>query len=768
MRRAMLVLRFATTGILVLSLAGCPSKGSDRAGQGPVDFSYGAGCADSPRGVVGADPDRFAAYTIIQASFARLVRDATTRQHVALGGAVAVSIDGGFVAVSETEKHVVIETATGREIPVSVSRSGGYAKFPLVTPFADSISADGRFVAFHHGGDDLVPGDRNAAQDVFVRDLQRQVTERLSVSSSGEEAKGDSRLPSISANGNVVSFLSVASNLAPGDTNGMEDIFVRDRTTKKTIRITTTGRGPVPSGTDRFRSARISGDGRSVVFSSTAPALVAEDDDDREDVFLHDLRSGRTVRVSQPAGGDAANGASHALFEINPASQDGTCIAFVSGATNLAPGDVGSGVFVRDMTDGSIRRVSLDPSGGALNPGGSGLAAMFPDGGAVAFVAEGRTYIRDLASATTTDVGPADPHLLPAEPRAACEGARRVGDAPSFGPQPHRSAIGAAYVSLNGGSLGVYSVSSGQSVRVLDVRRGGIDGLAFRSASALTFGVGGGRAGFALCEFDLRDGAVREIFRDEQVLSHSWSPDGRWIAYIGFTSDRAPRAAVYIREGGGPAKKILDLGVWYGNGHADEHLEERISWSPDGRYLLAGTADAGRRPAIRIVDRSGSMVTPRLFGTLGRWIGADAVIFRDSELPAEGRSAWHLLDVRTGTSEIIAIEPGTVRPAVSADGRYVVVDDAGRTPRLLLFDVERGTQRVLARGYVSAIWLEPGFVSVIKTQPCDRSADPEPCVLSPAWHPIGPTRFTIEIDTGHVAASRLRRGRETEVLYSAA
>ena len=289
--------------------------------------------------------------------------------------------------------------------------------------------------------------------------------------------------------------------------------------------------------------------------------------------------------------------------------------------------------------------------------------------------------------------------------------------------------------------------------------------VAFRSSGAVTFEIGGGRAGFAVCELRLEDGLVHEVFRDEQLISSDWSADGRMMAYIAFTSDRKPRVAVFVRDAGGAPKKIHDLGIWRGNGGVDEDREDRVSWSPDGRHLLVGTGHAGARPAIRVMDRAGRLVTPMRFGTLARWVPVGSVIFRDhAQSPEEGR-VWHVLDLENGAGPL-GIEADTVRPAVSPDGRYVIVDDAGGEPRLFLFDLEIGTQEVLKRGYLDAIWLEPGLVSVIKAQPCERSPFPDPCAHSTAWHPVGSTRFTIDISSGRIASSALRLSRDMDVLYS--
>ena len=103
--------------------------------------------------------------------------------------------------------------------------------------FVPAISADGRYVAFYSDASNLVAGDTNGARDVFVRDLQTRETTRVSVSSSGAEANGDSFAPALSSDGRYVAFSSAATNLVDGDTNDANDVFIRDRQGNTTTRV---------------------------------------------------------------------------------------------------------------------------------------------------------------------------------------------------------------------------------------------------------------------------------------------------------------------------------------------------------------------------------------------------------------------------------------------------------------------------------------------------------------------------------------------------
>src|SRR5437762_2599425 len=109
--------------------------------------------------------------------------------------------------------------------------------------FSPSLSADGQLVAFASDARNLVPGDTNGAEDVFVHDLTTGQTVRVSVDSAGTQSNGASFFPVISADGQSVAFESLATNLVPGDTNGVRDIFVHDLTTRQTVRVSADSAG---------------------------------------------------------------------------------------------------------------------------------------------------------------------------------------------------------------------------------------------------------------------------------------------------------------------------------------------------------------------------------------------------------------------------------------------------------------------------------------------------------------------------------------------
>src|SRR5262249_41436613 len=149
-----------------------------------------------------------------------------------------------------------------------------------------AISADGRFVAFASHATNLVPGDTNNATDVFVHDLSTGATERVSVDSAGNEADAESPGDvALSADGRFVAFQSAADNLVAGDVNKVTDIFVHDRATGATERVSVDSNGGEANG--KSLTPSISGDGSLVAFGSDATDLVANDTNGLHDVFVH-------------------------------------------------------------------------------------------------------------------------------------------------------------------------------------------------------------------------------------------------------------------------------------------------------------------------------------------------------------------------------------------------------------------------------------------------------------------------------------------------
>lgn len=243
-----------------------------------------------------------------------------------------------------------------------------------------ALSGDGRYVAFASRASNLVAGDSNAVWDVFVHDRVSASTVRVSVDTGGAEGNADSLLPSISAGGGCVTFTSWASNLVAGDGNLVLDVFVHELSTGLTECADVTA-----AGTPAFYGAQrsfLSADGRCVAFESGSNDLVTGDTNSMPDVFVLDRWSGVTTRVSVDSSGAEAND----LCLAGPLSSDRRFVIFTSLASNLVPFDLNAAqdVFVHDRASASTTRISVDALGsdalgvsaaGALS--GTGRIAVF-------------------------------------------------------------------------------------------------------------------------------------------------------------------------------------------------------------------------------------------------------------------------------------------------------------------------------------------------------------------------------------------------------
>lgn len=256
-----------------------------------------------------------------------------------------------------------------------------------------SVSADGRYIAFESAATNLVPGDTNGKLDVFVRDVLTDTTTRVSVSTAGGQGDANSQEASISADGRFVAFTSYATNLVASDTNAFRDIFVRDMVAGTTTRVSVSSAGVQALGFSEYPA--ISGNGRYVVFQSSALNLVTPDEG-HSDIFLHDNVTGSTTRASTTSGGAQANGASI----VPTINSDGRFVAFESYSTNLDVGDNNGkeDIFVRDLLFGETSVASVSSSG-AYPDAASFNPSLSADGRYVAFESLGTNLVANDTNA---------------------------------------------------------------------------------------------------------------------------------------------------------------------------------------------------------------------------------------------------------------------------------------------------------------------------------------------------------------------------------
>jgi len=310
--------------------------------------------------------------------------------------APSISSSGHIVAFASTatdlvpglRKHfseIFVRLGAGPVRLVSV----GFGGQPTGDSTQPVISADGRYIAFTSEADNLVAGDDNAESDVFLADISLGTITRISVSSSGAQASGASYNPSISADGRYVSFSSAAGNLVSRDRNRVADVFVHDMLTAKTTRVSTSSSGRPQNAAVASPFTQVSeltGDGHSVVFDSDATNLVRGDRNGHTDVFRHNLIGGTTTLVSRNSFGRQGNNDSFAPST----SADGRITAFESFADNLAgPWAPNENVFAQDIATGTTITPDVTPQGTAR---GQELDAQLlqrpvvsPDGRLVAF-----------------------------------------------------------------------------------------------------------------------------------------------------------------------------------------------------------------------------------------------------------------------------------------------------------------------------------------------------------------------------------------------
>lgn len=429
---------------------------------------------------------------------------------------------------------------------------------------APTVSRDGRYVAFHSKSPNLITGDSNGHQDIFLRDRVAGTTTRVSVSSDGSQANGASANPSISDDGRYIAFQSDAANLVGSDSNTTADIFVHDRIAGITTRVSVSGSAEQANAGSGVPV--ISGDGRYVAFESTATNLGSGDNNSVGDVFLRDRTANTTEIVSVSGSGALGNAASFAA----DLSGNGRYISFTSIATNLVANDSNGNydIFVRDRTSGITARSSLDESSNQLL-GDSFTSSISDDGATVAFRASSiaggvfslgiRVWDRATNSSTLISV--------------ASDG----GEASGFSLGPSVSGDG-RYVSFH--SFASNLVGNDQNGK-LDVFMRDLDSGLTSLASADPDGVSGG----------------------ERSLNSSMSADGSAIVFESDASDLVlgdsnSAADIFLREGLG--------------GESVDAAPPEVT-SLNASPLVVDILDVGRQVNVnvRVVDATGT-TTPKL------------------------------------------------------------------------------------------------------------------------------------------------------------
>lgn len=310
----------------------------------------------------------------------------------------AISADGRYVAFRSLADNLVPgdtndktdvfvhDRQTGETNIISKDSAGTLGNNDSTNP---KISEDGRFVAFQSSASTLVPGDTNDKSDIFIHDRQTGKTTLISKDSNGKQGNNDSDAPSISADGRYVVFMSMADNMAQGDTNGNPDVFIHDRQTGETKLVSRDSGGK--SGNNYSRDPAISPDGKYVAFRSAADNLVPGDTNGKADIFVHDVQTGSTTLISKDSKGKSVNGPN----SLPALSGDGRYVAFESQASNLVSGDTNGhpNAFIHDRKTGKTSIVSIARDGASANSDGCILPAISFDGRYVAFESDSSNLV---------------------------------------------------------------------------------------------------------------------------------------------------------------------------------------------------------------------------------------------------------------------------------------------------------------------------------------------------------------------------------------
>ena len=279
-----------------------------------------------------------------------------------------------FVHDRDPDGNGIFDQGNGRTVRMSVNGIGLQGNDDSFDP---SISSDGRFVVFESDANNLVIGDNNGVQDLFLHDRDpdgngifdegNSIITRISTGINGFEANNASFDPIFSGNNRFIAFESLANNLVGRDNNNVLDIFVYDRETGVTNRVSVDANGF--GGNQNSSQPSISDDGRFVGFSSRSSNLVLGDNNGFEDVFVHDRdpdqdgifdqENGITTRISVSDLGDEGNANSFQAV----LSGDGSLVSFESFANNLIPGDTNG---VPDIFISNLDRIATILPG--INP----------------------------------------------------------------------------------------------------------------------------------------------------------------------------------------------------------------------------------------------------------------------------------------------------------------------------------------------------------------------------------------------------------------
>jgi hypothetical protein len=310
----------------------------------------------------------------------------STGAYVVYGSFASNLVPGDTNSVRDVFLH---HTPSGTTTRISRSSGGGQGNGTSSDP---AISGNGRYISFTSTATNLVPGDTNNANDIFVADRLTGVVSRVSVRTDGGQGNDGSFHPAISFDGRYVAFSSRATNFVSNDTNGAQDVFVYDRQTATVARVSVRSNGGQADGDSEQPSIVVRGTGAYVVaFNSFATNLVGNDTNGVSDVFVRISDPRRTVRASVSGTGDQGNGSS-SQATVSDFRNGSQYVAFTSQADNLVPGDTNnaSDIIRNDLATGQTCRFSVATGGGqgTTGPNGASRPAIDRAGHRITYAAD--------------------------------------------------------------------------------------------------------------------------------------------------------------------------------------------------------------------------------------------------------------------------------------------------------------------------------------------------------------------------------------------
>jgi hypothetical protein len=674
--------------------------------------------------------------------------------------APVVSPDGRYVAFQSYAHDLVAgdtsiddqiylrDLVAGTTTRVSLGQGSGlhYVSSPLV-------SDNGRYVAFQSK-----PLYTGATTDLFVRDVTAGTTALVSVNTSGTGGGNlDSTNAVMTPDGRYVAFVSAASNLVAGDTNNTDDVFVRDLVAGTTTLVSVNNSGTIANdasgvnGWGNTDNPAISKDGRYVAFTSWASNLTGGVTHTLA-IFVRDLVNQTTTEVSVSPTGDQPNGACQDPL-MTP---DGNSVVYSSGATNLVSPALGGGnggnLFVHDQSAGTTTLVTVNSAGTDSEKGSSSSPTITSDGRYVAFVSNAENlvakdgdnqadvFVRDLGAKTTTLVSTHDPNLpsltgngptdlLPVSsqlPQVSTDGRYTVftsaadnlvpGDANGktdvFVADHQTGKV--TLVSANQAGTGTGNGASQRPVISSDGRYVAFDSLATDLTN--TPDANGGADVF---ERDLQTGTTTLVSINQSGTGAAAgisagaviSPDGRYVAFQSNASDLTSNADphgtmnVYLRDMKNGTTTLVSVNP---SGAAGNGWSGNYHFSSDGRYvvfqsnasdLVAGDTNNASDVFVRdLVNGTTTLVSINSAGTgPGNGASDNANITSDGRYVVFESSASDLVsgdtnnatdvfvrDLVNGTTTLVSVNqagtgPGNASaqdPSITSDGRYVAFDSA--------------------------------------------------------------------------------------------